>query len=125
MTLGANGGLGMGAVVAQDLEGEREKGIARQDGCRLIESEVKGWTAAAYRVIVHRRQVVMNQRVAMDAFERGAAGSAHSSRTPNSRADSMRRNGLQAFAAAEGRIAHGLPESGPPGGTSDLAVESG
>ena len=72
--LGANGGIGMGAFVAQDLEGERQKRVAGEDGGRLIESDVKGRASAADGVIVHGRQIVMHERVAMDAFERGRRG---------------------------------------------------
>ena len=72
--LGANGGIGMRARIAQDLESERQKRIADEDGCRLVEGDVKRRAAAADRVIVHGRQVVMHQRVAVDAFERGRGG---------------------------------------------------
>ena len=60
--------------VAQDLEGEGEQGVAGQDRGRLVEGEVQGRAAAAHRVVVHRRQIVMHQRVAMDAFERAGGG---------------------------------------------------
>ena len=87
-------GSGWVLGVAQDLEGERQKGVAGQDGGRLVEGEVQGRAAAADGVVVHRRQVVMHQRVAMDAFERASGGKRMVFRpTPNNRADSMRRKG--------------------------------
>ena len=110
--LGANGGIGMGARVAQDLEGQRQKGVAGQDGGRLVEGDVQGRAPAAQRVVVHRRQVVMHQRVAMDAFERAGGGK----RVVFLDAEQSRRfdqkKGPQPLAAAKRRIAHGLAEPG-------------
>ena len=58
--LGADGGIGVGAWVAQDLEGKRQKGVAGQDGGCLVEREVESRAAAAHGVVVHRREVVMH-----------------------------------------------------------------
>ena len=56
---------------AQDLERECEQRVARQYRRRLIESPMHGGTAAAQVVIVHRRQVIMDEGVAMHAFNGG------------------------------------------------------
>ncbi len=66
--LGADGRVLMQAWVAQDLEGKRQEGVAGKDRGRLAEGDMKGRAAAADGVVVHGRQVVMHQGVAMDAF---------------------------------------------------------
>ena len=56
--------------VGEDVEGKRQQAVAGEDGGRLVEGAVHGRLAAAQIVVVHRRQVVMDQRVAVHAFER-------------------------------------------------------
>ena len=72
--LGANGRIGMRLRIAQDLEGQRQQCIAGQDGGCLVEGDMQRGTAAADGVVVHRRQIVMHQGVAMHAFERASRG---------------------------------------------------
>ena len=91
--LGANGGIGMRLRIAQNFEGERQQRVAGKDGGRLVEGDMQRGAAAADGVVVHRRQIVMHQGVAMHAFERASGGKASSGAMPNIRADSMRRNG--------------------------------
>jgi hypothetical protein len=67
-----HGGVGVGRWIGQDLEGKGEQRIARQDRRRFVERLVHGGPAAPYIVIVHRRQIVMHERIAMDAFDRRA-----------------------------------------------------
>ena len=52
------------------FEGERQQAVAREDGGRLVEGPVHRRLAAPEIVIVHRRQIVMDQRIAVHAFER-------------------------------------------------------
>ena len=61
----------MGSALGQDVEGEGLQGIAGEDRGRLVEGLVHGRPAAAQIIIVHGRQVVMDERIAVDAFERG------------------------------------------------------
>ena len=52
------------------LERECLQRITRQDcGC-FVETHVTGWSAASQIVIVHRRKIVVNQRVSMNHFKR-------------------------------------------------------
>ncbi len=64
--------IGMRRGVGKDLEGERQQRVSRQDCGRLIESLVHGRPPAAQIVIVHRRQVIVSERIAMHAFKRRA-----------------------------------------------------
>ncbi len=50
-----------------------QQGVAGEDRGRLVEGVVNGRLSAAQVVIVHRRQVVMDQRIAVYAFQRGAS----------------------------------------------------
>ena len=106
--------IGVGRLVAQDLEGEGQQRVACEDGGRLVEGLVRGGLAAAQVVVVHGRKVVMHQRIAVHAFECGAGPSARSRGTPNRAADSTTRKGLQPLALAQRRIAHGFGH--PAGG---------
>ena len=54
---------------AEHLEGQRQQGVAGQDRRRLAEHLVAGRPAAAQVVVVHRRQVVVDQRVGVDHLD--------------------------------------------------------
>ena len=110
--LGANGGIRLGLPIAQDLEGEGEQRVAGKDGGRLVEGDMQRGPAAADCVVVHRRQIVMHQGVAMHAFERASGGQGvfwrHAKHSR--RFDEKKRP--QPLAAAERRIAHRLGKAG-------------
>ena len=57
-------------------EGEGQERIAGEDGGRLVEGLMDGRAAAAEVVVVHRRQVVVDQRIAMDQLDGGGGGEA-------------------------------------------------
>ncbi len=76
----------MRRLVREQLEGERVEAVARQDRGGLVEGAVDGWPAAADVVVVHRRQVVVDQRIDMDAFERGGDARGAGAVDANSRA---------------------------------------
>ena len=109
---GADEGIGVSRGIGENLERQRVEAVARQDRGRLVESLVDGGFAASEIVIVHRRQIVMNQRIDMDAFERerGAAGAIpiHPEQ-PRGGEDEQR---PQALAAADRRMAHRPVEIG-------------
>ena len=96
----------MGALVRDHFEGERVEAVAGQDRGRLVEFPVHRRLAATHVVIVHRRQVVMDQRIDMDAFQRergaGDAGAVD--------AEELRGGGdeqrAQPLAAADRGMAH-------------------
>ena len=54
------------------IEAWRSQPIAGEHRGRIVEPLVAGRPAAPQIAVVHRRQIVMDQRIAMDAFERGA-----------------------------------------------------
>jgi hypothetical protein len=67
-----HGRLAMNFVAGDDVESNRKQRVAREDCGRIIVSFVQGRPAAAQVAVVHRRQIVMDQRITVDAFERGA-----------------------------------------------------
>ena len=108
-------GVGMRLRATENVEGKGEKAVTGQDGGRLIECLVRGRTASAQVVIVHGGQVVVRQRVAMNAFQRRPG---HQGILPW---DIKQGGGFhhqewsQALAAAEADIAHGIEQSRRPG----------
>ena len=60
----------MGRLVGEDLEGQRVQRIAGKDRGRFVEGVVHGRLAAPEVVIVHARQIVVDQRIDVDAFDR-------------------------------------------------------
>ena len=76
--LGARVGPGIG----QDLEGERLQSVARQNGGGFVEGAVGGRLSPPQIVIVHRRQVVMDQRIGVHAFDRRAGAHRPAVRAP-------------------------------------------
>ncbi len=74
--LHARGGVGRRAGVArEDAERQHLQRVAGQDGGGLVERAMTGRPAAAQVVVVHRRQVVVHQRVGVDQLD--GAGRAH------------------------------------------------
>src|SRR3990170_3550213 len=113
----------MGALVAQDFEGKRQKGIAGKNGGCLIEGDMERGAATPDGVVVHGGQVVMHQRVAMHAFERasGGKGVLLLDAKQTRRFDEKKRS--QSLAAPKRRIAHGLAEPGSQGGGAQALGE--
>ncbi len=97
-------------VLSEDLEGQDLERIAGEDRGRLVESLVAGRPTPAQVVIVHRRQIVMDERIGMDQFHRRSRavqpGRVHADRLAG-QIDQQRADPL---AAAEYRIAHRLVE---------------
>ena len=105
----------MDFVAGNDVEGQRQQRIAGKDGGGIIIGLVQGGPAAAQIAVVHRRQVIVDQRIAMNAFQSGAGQQCGVARhTEHGRAfDHQKRP--QPFAAAEAGIAHGLDQPFWPG----------
>ena len=74
MRCAADGRVSAVMRVAHNLEGESEQSIAGKDRRRLVEGDMHGGPSAAQRIVVHGWQIVMHERVAMDAFERAGYG---------------------------------------------------
>ena len=118
-------GVGMDLRPGQNVEGQSQQRVAGQDRGRLVEFLVHGRLAAPQVVIVHRRQVVMHQRIAMQQFERAAGQQRAVARRAEQRGGLDHQKGPQPFAAAERGMAHGGHQPLRPRGFARqcLAVE--
>ena len=100
----------------QHVEGERQQGVAGENRGRLIEGLVHGRLAAPRVVIVHRRQVVVHQRIAMQQFDRAAGIERAVMRRAEQRRGLGHQKRAQPLAAAERGVAHGRDQPLRPRG---------
>ena len=70
--VGADERVLMGLRIGQNFERHRMKAVAGEHRDRFAESLVNGRLAAAKVVIVHARQIVVDQRIDVDRLDRGA-----------------------------------------------------
>ena len=88
-------------IAGDDVEGNRQQRVAGEDRGGVVIGFVQGRAAAAQVGIVHRRQIVMDQRVAVDAFQRGADQQRGFARDAEHRGALDRQERPQPLAAAE------------------------
>ena len=62
--------IGVCGLIAEDFEGKGQQRIAGENGGGLVKGLVRGGLATAEIIVIHGREIVMHQRVAMHAFER-------------------------------------------------------
>src|ERR1700720_3634274 len=60
----------MRARRCKDCESQRQEGVACENGGRFIESLVNGWSSPPHVVVIHGWKVIMNERIAVNAFQR-------------------------------------------------------
>jgi hypothetical protein len=96
----------MNLVAADDVESERQQSVAGQDRGGIVGLLVQRGTAATQIAVVHRRQIVVNQRIAVDAFKRGASQKCGIARHAEYGRAFDHQERPQPFAAAEAGIAH-------------------
>ena len=90
----------------QGLEGDGTQGVAGQNCHGLPEHNVVGGTAAAQVVVVHGRQVVVDQRIGMDHLERAGGVFAARNARPHHPRRRHRQQGPNPFAAREDAVAN-------------------
>ena len=61
--------IGVAVLAGEQPEGQRQEGVAGEDRRGLVIGLVHGRLAAAQVVVVHGRQVVVDQRVAVDHLD--------------------------------------------------------
>ena len=83
----------MGVGMRQHLEGQGQQAVARQHRGRVVELLVAGRAAAAQIAVVHRRQIVVDQRIGMHHLDRRRDLQRAAGPTRNSRALAITRNG--------------------------------
>ncbi len=103
--------IGMGFLARENVEGKGEQRVAGEDRGRIVIGTMQRRTAATQIVVVHRRQVVMDQRIAMHAFERGAGHQPALTRHVEQGRALHDQKRTQPLAAAEARIAHRVQQA--------------
>jgi len=98
-----------------ELKGERLKGVAGEEGDGFAIDFVAGGDAAAQVVVIHARQVVVNEGVGVEAFDGGGGQEGGLARRAAGCGGGGTEDGAQAFAAGEQAVAHGGVESGGAG----------
>ena len=106
--LGAHARLGMGRGPCQDLEGEGQKTVAGEDGGGFVEGDVKRRPAAPHVIVVHGREIVVHERVAVDALQRRGGVERVLGVDPEQGGALDHEEGTQSLAAAERGVAHGV-----------------
>ena len=104
----------MNFVASDDVERERQQPVAGQDRRGVIGLLVQRGPAAAEIAVVHCRQIVMNQRIAVNAFERRAGKQRSVARNSEHGRTLDHQERPQPLAAAEARVAHGLHQAFRP-----------
>ena len=89
----ADVGVAVGRGIGEDVEGEGQQAVAGENCGGLVERLVRGRAAAAEIVVVHGGEVVVDEAVAVDAFDAQAARKGASPAAPSAGAVSMVRNG--------------------------------
>ena len=104
----------MGLGARRNVEGQGEQPVAGEDRGRVVERLVHRRLAAAQIVIVHRRQVVMHQRIAVHAFERGAGHQRVLAIDAEQRRAFDHQERTETLAGAQAGVAHGVEQPGRP-----------
>ncbi len=104
-------GVRMGLAIGEDLEGKGQKGIAGEDRRGLVKGLVRRRPPPAQVVIVHGREIVMDERIAVDAFQRRARPQRLLSRDIEQAGRLDQQERPQPLARAQGRVAHGLHDA--------------
>ena len=99
--------------IGQHLEGEGVQRIARQHRGRFVKGQVRSRLAVAHGVIVHARQVIMDQRIGMDRLDRQARPHRHGAIDAQQLGGGGEQQRAHPLAAADHRIAHGLDQPRP------------
>src|SRR5262245_28678315 len=101
-----------------DVESECEKRVAYENCCCLIECPVDGRAAATQIIVIHRRQIIVDQRIAVHEFKRGSGYQRTTTRSVEygSRFNEQKRS--QALAAVQRRMAHRRRKPPGPGNFS-------
>ena len=108
----AHRSLGVGRGVGQQLEGQALQGVADQDRGRLVEPAVARRPAAPGQRVVHRRQVVVDQGIAVDQLDRHADPERARRRDREQLGSGHDQERPQPLAAAQHGVAHRLVQPG-------------
>lgn len=100
--------VGMRSRRSENFECERQQRVTSEDRGRLVKLKMHGGTAAPEIIVIHGRQIVMNQRVTVDTLK--SCSSIKHVFAPYSEqcCGFDQQKGAQTLPASKGRILHGL-----------------
>ena len=104
--LAAHRRIAMRVGIGQHLEGSGQQAVAGEHRGRLVEFLVAGRAAAAQIAVVHRRQIVMDERIGVDHLDRRRhlqRATPRNTEQPRARQHEKR---PQPFARRQRRVAH-------------------
>src|SRR6202030_2082035 len=90
------------------FKGDRQQRISRQHGDTVAKNFVASWPATPEIVVIHARQIVMHERVGVDAFECTSEWKRVIDLSAASFGGGKTKNWPKAFSAGEQAVAHGL-----------------
>ena len=94
--------------VAQNRERQRLQGITRQDGIRLAKLDMAGGFTPTQIVVVHGREIVVDQRVGVDALNGGCRSVQRAIADAKHIAGGIHQERAQALSTQECAIVHGF-----------------
>ena len=113
--IGAHGRVRMGRRVGEHVKRIGQQAVAGQDRGGFIKGLVAGRTSPTQIVVVHRRQIVMYQRIAMNHLQSTSCAQNAVALDAEQAGGFDQQEGAQALAAAERAIAHGFQQPLRPG----------
>ena len=100
----------MGFGPRKNIEGEGEQPVARKDGGGVVKCLVDRRLPTAQLVVVHGRQVVVDQGIAMDTFQRRARHQGMLARHSEQGRALGHQEGPEPLAGTQACIPHGLEQ---------------
>ena len=99
-------GVFMRRLIGHHVESERQKAVACKNGCRFVKSLVDGRASAPQIIIIHSRQIIVDERVAMHHFNRAGAAQHPLVRNAEQKSGLQGKKGPKALAAAKAGVLH-------------------
>ena len=100
--ISANTRIWMGILIGDHFKGLGQKRVARQDRRRLVKLLVAAWLTAAQVIIIHRWQIVMDQRIAVHHFNSSRDPKGRTARYLEQGCGTQHQKRAQAFTIAQG-----------------------
>ena len=107
---GLNAALGRALCMGKDLKRCRDQCVRGQQGRSLAKLLVAARASAAEIIVVHAGHIIVNERVAVQHFQRTGIVQRIGSVGTGQLAGGQRQHGAHPFAAAQKAVARGLPQ---------------
>ena len=98
--------------MTENLEGQGKQGIADEDRRRLVEPDVNRVLTAAHGIVVHARQIVVDQRIGVNHFDGSGDPQCRSPRDSEHLSAGQGGDRAKPLAGGEGYVPHRLEHLG-------------